>query len=588
MLMLLLVGHGALAADLRFVVVGDTQAHDGAGVNEGVVAQLVEDMNTLSPDMAFFVGDLTNGAGDVPGQVAAWQDWLAVTAGLDCPRYPMTGNHDLYAGPGAKEAFAEVFGAMVPVETSPDDAVALSWYLDVGDVRLVSVLSDDDWGTNVTPDMGWLEPVLREGASRAHVFTFTHHPVSWSAYDTAMEGTQGDFWQSLLVYDVAALFTGHWHLYQPGQLGGGAMAPGRSGSASTWEVIAGTGGGYQGYEPVRPSNLGYGFVLVEVDGERVEAAFYRDEDGDGHYDDEVDRFVIRGDEGKPRGLVAWYPLDDDAADHAPLDVGHGIDAAPLGGAALVDDPARGRVLALDGEGSALEAASIRSYQHSIKGDLTLSVFARADRLGAGEWDNALVVYATNDEYTEDEETNYAYWLSVRADGRLVAFWEWGEGVNVTLTSTAPAPTDGGWHHYALVRDVAAQQVRFYVDGAPLGSPVGFTRLPSGASRGLLYVGSDTVDVDGSYWAGAVDDVCVFDVPLTDAEVASVFADGGCAAWADGGDAVDTGRAPRGPGDDDGKGCGCDALVGAGGAWWAAAVVAGWLRRGRRPTTYRTT
>jgi hypothetical protein len=127
-----------------------------------------------------------------------------------------------------------------------------------------------------------------------------------------------------------------------------------------------------------------------------------------------------------------------------------------------------------------------------------------------------------------------------------------------------------------------------VDGAPLGAPVGFTRLPSGASRGLLYVGSDTVDVDGSYWAGAVDDVCVFDVPLTDAEVASVFADGGCAAWADGGDAVDTGRAPRGPGDDDGKGCGCDALVGAGGAWWAAAVVAGWLRRGRRPTTYRTT
>lgn len=583
----------ALAADLRFVVVGDTQAHTGSGVNEDVVPQLVEDMNALAPDMAFFVGDLTNGAGNLADQRAAWQDWLDLTAGLDCPRYPMVGNHDLYPGAGSKEAFYDLFGDMLPGETSPADALGLNWYLDVGEVRLVSVLSDDDGGSNVEPDMAWLEPVLRDGAEGEHVFVFTHHPVSWSTYDTAMGGTQGDFWQGLLLYDVAALFTGHWHIYQPGQLGGGAMEVGHAGSASTWEVIGGTGGGWQGYDPVRESNLGYGFVLVEVEGERVEAAFYRDEDGDGHYDDEVDRFVIRGDEDRPRGLLAWYPLDEDTADHAPTEVGFSIDARAVDDAALVEDPDRGRVLALKGRGDSLEVASIRAYQHSLKGDLTLSIFARSDGLDAGEWDNALVLYATNDEYSEDEQSNYAYWLSVRSDGRLRAYWEWGDGVNVTLDSTVSGPVDNAWHHYAMVRDVEASEVRFYVDGAPLGEPVAFSRLPSGASRGYLYVGGDTVDNEGSYWDGALDEVCVFDLPLSAAEVAALYAEGSCVAWSEvdpGGDggSTDGGGGDGGGGDGGGSGdgggggkdgCGCTNVGSAGLGLWMLVPVLVRRRRG---------
>ena len=77
--------------------------------------------------------------------------------------------------------------------------------------------------------------------------------------------------------------------------------------------------------------------------------------------------------------------------------------------------------------------------HSSQGRLeSLTRGAEFDGLDAGSWSNTLLTYATNDYYTEDEETNYSYWLNVQSDGTLVSFWEHDNGSNVTLTSTTPA------------------------------------------------------------------------------------------------------------------------------------------------------
>ena len=70
------------AADLTFVVVGDTQTDgDELSVNWDVFPQIVEDMNTHSPDVGLFVGDLVGGAGSVSGTVSQWQDFNSVIAG---------------------------------------------------------------------------------------------------------------------------------------------------------------------------------------------------------------------------------------------------------------------------------------------------------------------------------------------------------------------------------------------------------------------------------------------------------------------------------------------------------------------------
>jgi hypothetical protein len=142
---------------------------------------------------------------------------------------------------------------------------------------------------------------------------------------------------------------------------------------------------------------------------------------------------------------------------------------------------------------------------------------RSDGLSGGEWGNTLITYATNDYYTEDEETNYAYWLSVQDSGHVRAFWEHDNGVNVTLNSTSPGPfADGAWHHLLMTRDADAQVLRFFVDGQSLGEPLNFDRLPTGANRGMLYLGADTTGA--TPFAGALDEVCVLNRVLEEEEI----------------------------------------------------------------------
>ena len=117
----------------------------------------------------------------------------------------------------------------------------------------------------------------------------------------------------------------------------------------------------------------------------------------------------------------------------------------------------------------------------------------ARRAVGKEWDAAMTCFATNDYYTEDEQSNYAWWLNVERDGTLRAFWEYEDGNNVSVFSSEPAGLDEEWHHVAFTR--TEDEVRFYIDGVLLGEPQSFDRLPTGANRGMLYLGADT---DGDY------------------------------------------------------------------------------------------
>lgn len=517
----------AFAADVRFVVVGDTQATSGDRINLDVWPVMAEDINTLSPDLVLFCGDLVNGTTNLDRMREVWAEWISVTSALDAPRYAAAGNHDFFAD-GAQQAWGEVFD-FLPRDNSPENEAGLTYWFDVGGTRFISVLSDAEGGSAVVPRLTWLEEVLKESSDKEHIFVFTHHPVSFSTYEPVFGGTGGDFWQLLLTYNVDALLVGHWHVYQPGLLGGGPPESGHSGGGLTWEFISGTGGGSQVDLLDRPENLGYGFALIEVDGAEVTSTFYRDEDGDGHYDDVVDTVTLQSAAPPPPGLVAWYPFDEDLADRSGR--APGIPFTSFGDARI--DPADwgGAALVLDGDDDYLQAVAVDSYEHNLHGDLTLSVAANASRLGTGDFANTLVTYAVNVPYTQDEQSNYAYWLSVQADGTLVAFWEHGDGENVELVSTQAAAIETGtWHLYTMVRDVAAMEVRFYVDGVQLGAPVAFSKLPTGGSRGLLTVGIDPPPGEDSAWQGSIDELCIFDRPLSNTEISQLYADRSCAAF----------------------------------------------------------
>ena len=442
---------------LRFVVVGDTQddGTTGGGINDNIWPQMAYDMNALNPAFALYCGDLVSGTSSGAGTTNEWNEWKTATSPLWATRLMTPGNHDFYGGTFAswRSAFP-----WLPTSNSPAGEAGGSYYVDVGGTRIISICTDFESGGYI-PNQAWLDSVLATSGSFEHVFIFSHRPIQFSTAEWT-GGSGGPFWQSMVQNDVTAYVSGHWHRYQPDQIGAGG---------DTWEVLIGTGGGWQGFEPLRPYQQVPGFFLVEVAGTEVTGTFYADGDGDGSYDDALDTFVISQAAPMPTGLVAEYSFEGgDAADMAPPPLGRGIDGI-LGGGASIGAGLDGALgLHLDGN-DFVECGALADYNLSLNNDLSIGLFAEFDSLESGSWDNVLLSYGTADYYSADEETNYSYWLSLQSDGRLVSFWEYENGSNVTLESTVVASVSAGEvHHYALTRDASAMQVRFYVDGVQLG------------------------------------------------------------------------------------------------------------------------
>jgi hypothetical protein len=514
-----------------FVVVGDTQT-DGDdyystyapwSINWSVFPNIIDDMNTHDPSVGLFAGDLVGGSSSLMDTRAQWQDFKDVALGLNGEVLPVVGNHDVYAGLGTFSAFEDEFD-WLPNDDSPANQEGVSYYYDYGNTRFIAITSDlqvAPWTGFTRPSLNWLDRVLEEAAGMEHTFVFTHHPITFST-ETYVGGTEDEFWQILVNHEVTGLFAGHWHRYQPSQPGGGA---------NTWETIIGTGGGWIGFDPIRPYQQMHGFLAVEIDGANATASFYADVDDDGYYDDLMDSYVMASEDPSPVGLVGRYSFEDGVITNtAPPPLGRDLSGQLFGGASLSGGGIDGDALRLTGEADYALVGGIDDYTLAINGDLTVSAWAFLDGLRDGTWANVLLCYGTNDYYLEDEETNYTYWLSATDDRRLMMYWEYLDGYNANIYSTETVDDLlDTWHHFAVTRDMATQQVRFFVDGVQLGEPVPFDTNPSGGGRGMLYFGSDTEAFvgDGHEMDGWLDEVCIYNTPLTDAAISALAARTDC-------------------------------------------------------------
>jgi len=523
-MLLLLTLCSANAEPFSFAVVGDPQT-DGAGssINWEQFPAVVDGANTQGATYLLVAGDLVGGSSSLSATVSQWGDFELAAGAFLGEVYMVPGNHDVYGGSGTFEAWRETFD-WLPTDDSPPGEEGVSYYLDHDNTRFIFVTSDHPSNQYRLSDAGltWLDRVLSESEALEHVFVITHHPVTFSA-ENNHGGTGGDFWKTLVAYGVDGLFTGHWHRYQPSRPGGGG---------ATWETIIGTGGGWQGFDPIRPYQQIPGFLLVTVDGEEALATFYGDEDGDGDYDDAIDSYTLASPDDPRLGLVGRYTFDGAApTDSAPT--GKAVDGVLYGDAALVaGGGVSGGALHLDGGYDYMEAGAIGDYVMAVNGDVTLSAWVRAEAVSSDSgYGSVLMAYATNDYYTEDEETNYAWYLSLRPDGSLTGFWEHGDGANVQVVSTvSSALLDGEWHHVALTRDAGALEARFYEDGGQLGGAVSYTHNATGGGRGMVYLGSDTPSWAGLYdFGGLLDEICVFDSVLTPEQISGLAALEDCEA-----------------------------------------------------------
>ncbi len=96
----------------------------------------------------------------------------------------------------------------------------------------------------------------------------------------------------------------------------------------------------------------------------------------------------------------------------------------------------------------------------------------------------------------------------------------GTDISVSVKS-AQAINDGAWHHVALMRDMTSGRVKVFVDGK--------ISMSGTLATGLLYqrafsLGRLENPYLASYWQGGLDEVRIYDRPLTDDEVWRLYND----------------------------------------------------------------
>ncbi|GAA1739740.1 glycoside hydrolase family 2 [Isoptericola hypogeus] len=197
------------------------------------------------------------------------------------------------------------------------------------------------------------------------------------------------------------------------------------------------------------------------------------------------------------GLSSW-PLDEGVGD-VSVDAAGDADLALRPGATWGTGHA-GAALRLDGMGGHAET---EGPVLDTSGSFTVSAWLTMDRNDG--WRTAV---------GQDGPVQSAFFLQKRGDNDRFSFSTAGGRVESTFV-----PEVGRWYHLTGVRDAATQTHSLYVDGVLQDS---MTQCLNPGSEGPLSVGRARFsggDVD--FWAGAIDDVRVWDRALDAQEVAQL-------------------------------------------------------------------
>ncbi|MFK7962311.1 MAG: metallophosphoesterase, partial [Phycisphaerales bacterium] len=196
-----------------FAIFGDRTGGPAAGVS--VLADAVSDVNLIGPDMVMTVGDLIEGYSGVGPWMEQMREFRGIMAELDCPWFPVAGNHDIYwRGPNRpaeehERRYEEHFGPLW-YAFRHKGSLFVSLYSDEANPRTGERnFNRADCQRMSAEQLAWLTETLAGHRDAEHVFVFIHHP-RWTG------GNYGDDWERVhqVLVDagnVRAVFGGHIH-----------------------------------------------------------------------------------------------------------------------------------------------------------------------------------------------------------------------------------------------------------------------------------------------------------------------------------------------------------------------------------------
>jgi len=207
--------------------------------------------------------------------------------------------------------------------------------------------------------------------------------------------------------------------------------------------------------------------------------------------------------------VAHWPFDGDYTDVT----GNGNDGAPIDGVLGFAEGISGQAVLLDGGSGyvALPQTVITTNQ------LTVAAWAFMNELGGG-------IHSQNAVFVQRDNTggpNHSYiglWAGLTTG---FAAFDARSSSGSTNSCFAPQPAYGEWHHFVGV--VSEDSVSFYIDGELVDS------VPNTQS-GDFTTSIDHVDIGRHRWSsqdygffnGLIDDVRVYDEPLSASEVRALY------------------------------------------------------------------
>jgi hypothetical protein len=208
-------------------------------------------------------------------------------------------------------------------------------------------------------------------------------------------------------------------------------------------------------------------------------------------------------------LVGWWSFEDGSGTVARDVSGKSVNAEFTGNASWGQDNERGGILLLDGTTSQPEYVFIDgAFNLPV---YTIALWFRVDG-GSAERD-ILSAYAKG--------VKHGILLEVRPDGTLRYLHRYplgtGGGANIYTTTRYD---DGQWYHAAMVK--AEGQIGLYINGQQVGSAADNSVFNPGDTFGVALGILDNERAPARLFPGAMDDVRIYDRPLSDAEIEAIM------------------------------------------------------------------